>query len=327
MDSTEIEILKNYNDLKVQLTQWGAHVDKTIGELLNNANPKITIKIEPQYRLKENHSFVSKALYRKKGYSNPMLDIEDKVGTRVVLLTSDEIKSCAEILQGSTEWQIKVTKDIESIISDAPKVFDYLSTHLVVWPNETDNRFNEESIPLLTCEIQIRTLLQHAFAEVSHDSVYKGPYLNDNVIIRHLAKSMALMEATDDYFCIIFKMMQDDTMRYKSYTNQLTEIYQELNNDYNKRDLDISLTDIFFEALPIDDVSIDDIRKLIDANRVNYQNIIDKKKEAAQIFKQPIILLIAYYLATRREYLKEYWPISTNSMKSVFTAFNYSLDV
>ena len=70
--------------------------------------------------------------------------------------------------------------------------------------------FDNSVKPYLTCEIQIRTLLQHAFAEVSHDSTYKGPYKNDKGILRHLAKSMALMEATDDYFCNIFSLTSDE---------------------------------------------------------------------------------------------------------------------
>ena len=91
----------------------------------------------------------------------------------------------------SKEGIKKLTKDIDQEIEDKPNIFDYQSSHIVVRPLESDNNFSTELINSLTCEIQIRTLLQHAFAEVSHDSTYKGPYKNDKEILRRLAKAMA----------------------------------------------------------------------------------------------------------------------------------------
>jgi hypothetical protein len=55
------------------------------------------------------------------------------------------------------------------------------------------------SIPVGTkCEIQITTLLQHSNAELSHDTVYKSSITSQPEFHRLFAKSMAVMETTDD---------------------------------------------------------------------------------------------------------------------------------
>ncbi|TOO37902.1 (p)ppGpp synthetase, partial [Vibrio parahaemolyticus] len=50
------------------------------------------------------------------------------------------------------------------------------------------------------CEIQVRTLLQHAYAELTHDAVYKAKTVVEPEVHRTVAKSMALIETTDDFF-------------------------------------------------------------------------------------------------------------------------------
>ena len=58
------------------------------------------------------------------------------------------------------------------------------------------------SIPINTpCEVQIRTLLQHAHAELTHDAIYKSKKTIKPIVHRTVAKCMALIETTDDFFC------------------------------------------------------------------------------------------------------------------------------
>src|SRR5690606_13413889 len=203
------------------------------------------VKIFPSHRIKEEISFLSKALYRRKLYNDPFVDIEDKVGTRIVVLKSNDIEIVSNKIMKCNKWQAKITKDIQQEIEDKPHIFDYQSLHIVVWPSEDDPLFEKEIKSHLTCEIQIRTLLQHAFAEVSHDSTYKGPYKNDKGILRHLSKSMALMEATDDYFCNIFELMSDEKRYYTQYLKEIIELYTSFNT-FDRQDLDYFVTDSIF---------------------------------------------------------------------------------
>jgi len=322
MRDLELKILKEFDDLQDYLLLWGDIVDKKIVEILNANSLGNEIKIFPISRLKEKKSFLSKALWRNKNYINPILEVEDKIGTRVVLLKSDDIKPASDFLLNSKNWKAKITKDLRASIEGKPKEFDYQSMHLVVCPNPNDKRFKKKIIPLLTCEIQIRTLLQHAFAEVSHDSTYKGLYTNDVEIIRNLAKSMALMEATDDYFCAIFKMMTDGRKKYKNYINELTTIFLKYKPKYKKENLDVELTGIIFELLKERDVSITDIQEFTKKNEAEIGEAI--KRNNTSLFQQPVILLIRYYMSKSKSFLREKWAFSDESLNEVFNGFGFS---
>ena len=88
----ELKIIAEFNDLKADLTKWGAFVDDIIKEKVNDYNFG-DIQIGPKFRLKGDDSFIHKALHRQKGYENPLLNIEDKIGTRIIgyIPTTSEI--------------------------------------------------------------------------------------------------------------------------------------------------------------------------------------------------------------------------------------------
>lgn len=212
MNELEEKILQEFNSIKLELQVWGDLVDNKylIDQILKDMINDKLIKILPSFRLKDDKSYLFKALYREKLYTNPIENIEDKIGTRIVVLKSDDIKVIQEKILVASFWESTLTKDIDQEIEDKPNIFDYQSSHIVVKPLSSDKNFKSGMVNSLSCEIQIRTLLQHAFAEVSHDSTYKGPYRSDKKILRQLAKAMALMEATDDYFCNVYEKMSDE---------------------------------------------------------------------------------------------------------------------
>ena len=74
----------------------------------------------------------------------------------------------------------------------------------------------------LTCEVQVRTLLQHAYSELSHSRIYKPSFDPDAKVKRVIAKSMALLETTDDFF----EEVNDRMNEIAAYTllNQLTDL-------------------------------------------------------------------------------------------------------
>lgn len=315
MDSTEANLLQDFRHIAPHLDVWGDYVDKVlIDTVLSNISD--VVKIPPVHRRKDEKSFIFKALYRKKQYTNALLDIEDKVATRVVVLKSDDIKFVAERIKNHSFWDFKVSKEIDKEIEDKPQIFDYQSFHIIVWPNDKCQKFSSEIKPFLTCEIQVRTLLQHAFAEISHDSTYKGPYKNDKSIIRHMAKSMALMEATDDYFCKIFEIMSDDKMYFASWISELTEEFKAFKPDFDKTTIDLPVTDLVFELLEKKKVDINEVKAFIQKHSKRIAGIVRLSKSS--LVSQPIFLLIFYYLIKHKSFLKEEWPLNQESLKIVF---------
>tara|TARA_R110001592_G_scaffold17518_2_gene73786 strand:+ start:85066 stop:86043 length:978 start_codon:yes stop_codon:yes gene_type:complete len=323
MNELENKILNEFNDLKDDLAVWGKLVDQHLVYLYSKLDDGL-VKMEPSFRIKDSKSYLFKALYRNKSYSNPLNDIEDKIGTRVILLKSADIEKLKGLILGSSFWQSKLTKDNNQEIEDKPKIFDYQSCHLVVWPNDKSKFTDRDINECLTCEIQIRTLLQHAFAEVSHDSTYKGPYQSDKVILRNLAKAMALMEATDDYFCDIFNLMSDSKRFYANYLNELTQRFLHFQPSFDKSNLDHFLTDSILSLLDLNTVSLHDLDSFINKKGSDISKVLKPKN--GLIFQQPVILLVLYYFHNKPTFLKENWTLNNEALRAIYRANNTSYD-
>lgn len=321
----EKQLLSAYRNIQPYLNEWGGQVDRIICSVLEPLRKDNRLKIPPSFRPKDETSFIAKAFYRKKAYREPLHQIEDKIGTRVVMLTTADVSEVSSLLMAYDGWQVWKDRDPFDAIQNAPNTFDYQSIHLIVKPVKSAGFCPENVVDLLTCEIQIRTLLQHAYAEISHDSTYKGPYKNDREIQRKLAKSMALMEATDDYFCDIFKLMNDVKRKDRLYLDELSNRFLDVRPEFKREQTDIVLTNYVFELLSARDVSLPDLDKFL----------VQKSREIApyiqanqsMLFKQPVILLIAYFLYNHTNFLKTNWPLNHEALLSVMNGFGYSTEM
>lgn len=324
MIESEKIILTEFRALNNSLKKWGEMVDKYIMEFLNEPSFVNHIKIKPKYRLKDESSYLEKALYRNKKYKNHLLEIEDKIGTRIVLLKSDDVLNVAEKLQNQNVWRIKKTKNTFDYAVEEAGLFDYQSLHLVCIPPEGSIDFPKDEIPFLSCEIQIRTLLQHAFAEISHDSTYKGVYRNDKEMLRKLAKSMALMEATDDYFLEVFQMMADEKRYYRNYLNELITLYKKFVPGFDETKIDFKLSDTMFELLQIEKIDVDKINSFTQKSekeiKLAYSNL------DSYITKQPVSLILLYFIINLSNQLKSNWTMSEGILKEFYNAMGISYD-
>ena len=114
-------------------------------------------------------------------------------------MVEEQIKIIQDIVEKSDLWEKSKDVDYEAAREKTPELFGYQSVHYIVRNKnsfERDNIVVEKNIP---CEIQIRTLEQHAYAELSHDYIYKRKIIHPQ-IKRNLAKIMALNETTDGLY-------------------------------------------------------------------------------------------------------------------------------
>jgi len=81
-------------------------------------------------------------------------------------------------------------------------MFGYQSHHYELRPQD-------ESRERWCCEVQVRTLLQHTVAELSHDAMYKATQGVPSQAQRLVARSMALMETTDELLCRAMEAVRD----------------------------------------------------------------------------------------------------------------------
>ncbi len=183
-------------------------------------------------RAKSTASFVEKISRKGKGLDDPVTQFTDLCGARVIAQTQQEVDRICEFIRAHFKIDEANSPDIRSRL--AVGEFGYLSDHLVVqmpWSTLTsislpgeDSMSPEERLlaevleesldtsvrPALRswqqvadyignrkAEIQVRTLLQHAWAAITHDRVYKSEFDAPEALRRQLHRMAALMEEAD----------------------------------------------------------------------------------------------------------------------------------
>lgn len=324
----ETEIGKQFSDLKPHLEEWGKCVDTILLEYLNSLGYSIErIQGKPESRVKNEKSFIQKALYRGKDYSNPIQDITDKVGTRVVLLNIDDVKIVSDYIAQCPRWEVvEQSQDIDYIREHKPEEFGYQSNHFVVKPKEP--QYPRELCDLLTCEIQVRTLLQHAYAETSHDTVYKSGHSEDPQILRGLAVTMAFLETADEKIKFIYQKAKEVRTKRTDLIEMITKIYCSFVPTYKKETYDAGMTEAFLALF-------DD--SFMEEAKAEMSNFVKKHKADIStallsspmpiLYQQPVALLVFYGIFARQSLLIKNWPYSFDSLNMVVGAMGLSKDI
>jgi ppGpp synthetase/RelA/SpoT-type nucleotidyltranferase len=176
------------------LRAWGGSVVSQICSIANHL-----LKVPAGFRVKDPESARIKQF--KKAYSNPSIDMTDLVGARFVVLTSTDLKPIQNFVENNSDWQVVIARDPREEINIEPATFGYQSHHYEVRPRRPIVVDDVELTTDFCCEVQVRTLLQHAYAELTHDTFYKPTQAVPSQALRYAARSMALMETTDELLC------------------------------------------------------------------------------------------------------------------------------
>lgn len=307
----EKELRLAFMNLSPELTKWGKIVDNKIITALK-ATPKFNydqhVKISPKFRVKNIDSFIKKALYRKdsgKNYDDPIFEIQDKVATRIVVLTSQHMELVKDILlEQLSLWECSIGRD-KALIKESIKEFDYEAIHLIVSPTERQRGINKINIPFLTCEIQIKTLFQHAYSEMSHDTVYKGPYKHDLILLRKLARSMALLESTDETFDSMYSHINSGKGLAFSILQELFLLFRKVDTSFNEISVDMDLDSYVLDELMGNEVltkiELSDVSSFVETEKTVLQRI--NSKANFLLGKHPVMIILSYLLKFSPSYL------------------------
>lgn len=209
---------ENKKELPVKATLMNVYIayEPLLEEILTNIEKKLksTIKLTsmPTYksRIKSFPSYYKKLLRQKPDEAmetDHLVTLTDMMGIRVICSFLEDLDD--------VEQQIKAIftiKEIERKGADQTfKEFGYESVHILIdIPKEClpiDYGKNGIVLPEGTvCEIQIRTILQDAWAEVEHELVYKSEF---NPFDKPLRRKLASMNASLTLADIIFQEIRD----------------------------------------------------------------------------------------------------------------------
>lgn len=131
-------------------------------------------------------------------YPDPLHDITDQLGLRVITYVRDDVEVTAALL--GAQLRVLADQDLGEVTASQGR-FGYSSRHLQV---EIDGR---------VVQVQLRTVLQHAWAEFEHDIRYKGvvPVEHASEFDRRFTLAAGLLELADQEFSAIRERLRGAT--------------------------------------------------------------------------------------------------------------------
>ncbi len=126
-------------------------------------------------------------------------DVTDLAGVRIIAYMKDDVDAIADIIE--SQFRIDEENSVDKREAENPEKFGYASLHYVCCLDERRSRLDEYSAYRdLKFEIQVRSILQHAWAEIEHDLGYKSTHGVPREVRRRFSRLAALLETGDEEF-------------------------------------------------------------------------------------------------------------------------------
>ena len=168
-------------------------------------------------RLKERDSFLKKC--ERKHYTDPVREMTDLSGVRIIAYTTSDVDKICALIEEEFSIDKKNSMDKAKIL--ATDRVGYLSKHYVAKSRSNRSKLKEyNQFKNLPCEIQIRTMLQHAWAEIEHDRSYKFSGVLPQEIDRRFHLIAGVLEVVDTEFQRLSDEIDDYAESVKAETSK-----------------------------------------------------------------------------------------------------------
>lgn len=294
---------------KATLDAWGDFVVAKVSELVKlEVGPErfeTFFKVPPGHRVKAKASAVKKQL--KKNYEDPRVGMTDLVGARFVVLLRHDIDIVERVIVGYPDWVRSKDRSPDDERDAKPQHFDYQSVHYVV-RNSDDLPLGEVVVPAGTpCEVQIRTVLQHAYAELVHDNFYKGEGYIPPSASRLVARCMALMETTDEMFVGAVDELSRVNQTREAWCKCLDDSVGPLIPSFRPTDEDedaLAILDQFSDLL-----ATASTKEVLDGLNNPVRQKIQADASSNALFCKPVVLLVYWLVANHPYDVGARWPV------------------
>ena len=198
------ELLAQYDHLLPVFTQMEKVIPEKLKEIFDDAG---LIVAALEHRVKTKDSLAGK-LRLKGGKYQEIFDITDLVGIRVITFYIDDVDKVASIVDRlfDIDWDNSIDKRKAHEIDS----FGYLSLHYICRiPESAYSDPEHPEVNRIRFEVQMRTVLQHAWANMNHDTGYKSGVEIPKVYLRNLSRLAGMLELVDDEFSRIRREITD----------------------------------------------------------------------------------------------------------------------
>lgn len=230
-------------------------------------------------RPKNIDSFATKIT--RKQYSEPLTEMTDLAGARVVCAYESELAKVADVIEANFEVRERIDKARDLGVDR----MGYNGKAFVVRLGTGYSGGRYEGITSLLCEIQVRTILQDAWAIIDHQLVYKNEESTPERLRRDLNNVASLLEIAQG----IFDSVKEKRAAYVSEIHEKEEnppafLAQPLDFDtaiayarwkFPSRDANEKLTQILLR-----DINLKDYPTLLQLD-----NVVDRAREAVEAYR------------------------------------------
>jgi putative GTP pyrophosphokinase len=197
---------------------------RVVADLLQEALKSTDVKVHSvDYRAKTLSSFAKKAGAAhpldptRPKYQDPLNDITDMAGVRVITFLPAAVEQVGSAVTAQFEV-IEHEDKVERLTRE--ERFGYTSVHYLV--RLRDNRtslLEYRRFAGLVGEIQVRTILQHAWAEIEHDIEYKAAEAVAQWVRRRFMAVAGMLEIAD----VHFQEIQDEVRQRRRVATESVE--------------------------------------------------------------------------------------------------------
>jgi len=183
----EESLKEEYDNKYPKYEKLAKSLENTLKRLLEGTNYIIITS-----RIKEYDSLLEKI--QRKNYDKPFEKMKDICGLRIVCPYLSDTEIISKII--NDEFDVEESVDKSDLLE--PDKFGYRSYHFIIklkkdWLTVPDYR----DLGGIKAEIQLRTILMHAWADIEHVLSYKSKEDVPRELQRDLSKLSALLELAD----------------------------------------------------------------------------------------------------------------------------------
>ena len=199
----------------------------TLENVLRCATKELAPLAIVQTRSKSISSFAEKAMRKRLETRDPVRQFTDLCGGRIIARTRSEVDALGEWIK--EQFEIDAENSVDTSERLGPTEFGYRSVHYIVSfdPRRTLCVPVDRSLYGLRAEVQLRTLLEHAWADFGHDVSYKGAFKLPRKWERDIALLSAELEDSDHAFSRIEEGLKVYATSYGAYLSE-DEIAEEI---------------------------------------------------------------------------------------------------
>ena len=205
------QLLEQYRSLLPVYEKMAENIPEKLKGFFSEAG---FIAAAVEHRVKTEASLMGKLELKGSKY-NDIYDVTDIIGIRVITFYIDDVDKVASVLERL--FEIDWVNSVDKRKAHETDSFGYLSLHYICRVPESSYSDPEHpEVNKIRFEVQMRTVLQHAWANMNHDTGYKSGVEVPRRYLRNLSRLAGMLELVDEQFSQIRSELTDYRRRVQA---------------------------------------------------------------------------------------------------------------